>query len=149
MTRHRRNCNETLIHLLLILITFIFLIPAYSQDMVKVGRVIDGDTLLLTTGEKVRLIGIDAPESRVNPGAGKQVEWEGKDLKTIISMGEQATRFVSSLLKPEDQVRIEFDVEKRDPYGRFLGCLYLADGRMLNQRDIKGWVNMGDGHTLT
>ena len=65
-----------------------------AQDWVKVRRVIDGDTLLLSDGERVRLIGIDAPESKSNPRGEKQAEAEGKDLKTIILMGEEATRFV-------------------------------------------------------
>jgi micrococcal nuclease len=121
-----------------IFLLFFALVPSRSHAQIAiVDRVIDGDTLLLTTGEKVRLIGIDAPESKVNPRAGKQVEWEGKDLKTIISMGEQATRFVESLVKPGDQVRIEFDVEKRDQYGRLLGYVYLPDGRMLNEEIVR------------
>ena len=57
-----------------------------AQDVVRVERVVYGDTLLLTNGEKVRLIGIDCPESRPNRRAEKQSESEGKDLKTIISI---------------------------------------------------------------
>lgn len=33
-------------------------------------------------------------------------------------------------------VRIEFDVEKRDKDGRFLGYAYLKDGRMLNEEIV-------------
>ena len=108
-----------------------------AQDLLKVERVVDGDTLLLTNGEKVRLIGIDAPESKPNPRAEKQVAMEGKDLKNIILMGEEATKFVRSLIKPGDEVRIEFDVEKRDRYGRLLGYIYLLDGRMINEEIVK------------
>ena len=108
-----------------------------AQDLLKVERVVDGDTLLLTNGEKVRLIGIDAPESKPNPRAEKQVAMEGKDLKNIILMGEEATKFVRSLIKPGDEVRIEFDVEKRDRYGRLLGYIYLPDGRMINEEIVK------------
>jgi len=108
-----------------------------AQDLLKVERVVDGDTLLLTNGEKVRLIGIDAPESKPNPRAEKQAAMEGKDLKNIILMGEEATKFVRSLIKPGDEVRIEFDVEKRDRYGRLLGYIYLLDGRMINEEIVK------------
>jgi len=62
---------------------------------------------------------------------------EGKDLKTIILMGEEATKFVRSLVRPGDQVRIEFDVEKKDRYGRLLGYVYLSDGRMINEEIVK------------
>jgi endonuclease YncB( thermonuclease family) len=81
-----------------------------AQDFVRVKRVVDGDTLALTNGEKVRLIGIDAPESRPNPRAEKQVETQGKDLTTIFLRGKAATRFVEGLVRPGDQVRLEFDV---------------------------------------
>jgi hypothetical protein len=74
----------------------IFKVPCNTQTY-KVDRVIDSDTLLLTNGEKVRLIGIDAPESRPNPRAEKQAQMEGKDLRTIISMWEKATKFVQGL----------------------------------------------------
>lgn len=62
---------------------------------------------------------------------------QGKDLKTIISMGKESTKFVRSLVKPGDRVRIEFDVEKRDQYGRLLGYVYLFAGRMLNEEIVR------------
>ncbi len=108
-----------------------------AQDVIRVKRVVDGDTLLLTNGEKVRLIDIDAPESRPNPRAQKQVEMQSKDLETIIYMGKAAARFVQSLVKPGDQVTIEFDVEKRDRYGRLLGYDYLHNGKMLSEEIVK------------
>jgi micrococcal nuclease len=125
----------------LILIILFLLTFSHAQEVARVKRVVDGDTLLLTNEEKVRRIGIDAPESRVNARAEKQAE--GKDLKIIISMGEEATRFVQGLLRPGDQVRIEFDVAKRDQYGRLLGYIYLSDGRMLNEEILKaGYANL-------
>jgi micrococcal nuclease len=127
----------------LVLIVLFPWILSNAQDVVKVERVVDGDTLLLTNDVKVRLIGIDAPERKPNPRAEKQVEMQGKDLKTIILMGEEATKFVRSLVKPRDQVRIEFDVEKRDQYGRLLGYVYLPDGKMLNEEIVRaGYANL-------
>jgi len=64
-----------------VFLSFLIFIPFISHSNAQtctVKRVIDGDTLLLTNGEKVRLIGIDAPESKPNPRAEKQVEVEGK-----------------------------------------------------------------------
>jgi len=37
---------------------------AQAQDWVRVKRVVDGDTLVLQTGERVRLIGVDTPETK-------------------------------------------------------------------------------------
>jgi micrococcal nuclease len=90
----RRLLTRFISFLILILLVSLSHAQAY-----KVERVIDGDTLRLTNGEKVRLIGIDAPESKPNPRAEKQGEREGKDLKTILSMGEEATKFVRNLVK--------------------------------------------------
>ncbi len=48
-------------------------------------------------------------------------------------MGMEATRFVQKLGKPGDRVSLEFDVEGRDRYGRLLSCVYLPDGRIVNE----------------
>jgi len=93
--------------------------PLYAGESVIVISVTNGGTLRIAykgKEEKVRLIGIDAPESKVNPKAEKDTNQSGKDLKTIISMGKKATRFVERLVKPGDRVSIEFDVEKRNTF---------------------------------
>lgn len=60
-----------------------------------------------------------------------------------MSMGKQATEFVRTVIKPGDKVTIEFDVEKRDKYGRLLAYVYLADGTMLNEEIVKaGYANL-------
>ena len=51
-------------------------------------------------------------------------------------MGNKATVFTKSLVGGKS-VRIEFDVEKRDRYGRLLAYVYLPDGRMLNAELVK------------
>jgi len=48
-----------------------------------------------------------------------------------------------SLVKKGDKVKIEFDVQKRDKYGRLLGYVYLPGGRMLNEEIVKaGYVSL-------
>ncbi len=114
-----------------------------AQDLVTVKRVTDGDTLVLTSDERVRLIGIDAPESRPNLRAEEQAAKEGRDLKAIIEMGKEATEFVKTLVNPGDEVKLEFDVEKRDRYRRLLAYVCLSDGRMLNEEIVKaGYANL-------
>jgi micrococcal nuclease len=40
-------------------------------------------------------------------------------------------------------VKMEFDVQRRDKYGRLLAYLYLSDGRMLNEEIVKaGYANL-------
>ena len=66
----------------------------------KVLRVIDGDTLKVNyqgNEESVRLIGIDAPESRPNKKAKNDAQRSGEDLKTITAMGKEATNYSRAL----------------------------------------------------
>jgi micrococcal nuclease len=112
----------------------------HAQELSIVIKIIDGDTLWVHYGgqrEKVKLIGIDTPESKVNTKAKRDAEKTGQDIKIITSMGKRATTYVSSLVKPGDKVTIEFDVEQRDRYGKLLGYVYLSNGKMLNEEIVK------------
>lgn len=87
-----------------------------------VVRVVDGDTLVLDmdgTQEKIRLIGVDTPES-VHPNAAKNVAY-----------GKIASQYSKELLEGK-AVQLEYDVQERDKYGRVLAYVYL-DGQMYNK----------------
>jgi len=76
----------------------------HAQELSVVIKIIDGDTLWIYYGgqrEKVRLIGIDTPESKVNTKAKREAEITGQDIDIITSMGKRATKYVSSLVKSE------------------------------------------------
>jgi len=109
-------------------------------------KVVDGDTLRVEHQgriESIRLIGIDTPESRVNKKAQKDAARSGEDIKKIISLGQEATRYVKILVKPGDPIRVEFDRQIRDKYGRLLGYVYLPGGKMLNEEIVKaGYANL-------
>jgi endonuclease YncB( thermonuclease family) len=65
-----------------------------KEDSARVLKVVDRDTLKVRykgIEESVRLIGIDAPESRPNEKAKMDAERSGEDLKTITAMGKEAT----------------------------------------------------------
>lgn len=92
------------------------------DNLYKVVRVVDGDTIVIDyngTGEKVRLIGIDTPES-VHPDADKNTKW-----------GNTASDYTKYMLSGK-YVGVEFDVEQTDKYGRLLAYVYL-DGKMYNK----------------
>jgi micrococcal nuclease len=118
----------------------------HAQELSIVIKIVDGDTLWVYYGgqrEKVRLIGIDTPESRINTKAKRDAEKTGQDIKIITSMGNRATKYVSSLVKPGHKVTIEFDAQQRDRYGRLLGYVYLSNGKMLNEEIVKaGYANV-------
>jgi micrococcal nuclease len=82
-----------------------------------VTEVVDGDTVDLDIGgqrERVRLLGIDAPES-VHPSVPVQC------------FGPEASAALVELLPPGSTVRIERDTEPRDRYGRLLLYLFRAE----------------------
>ena len=59
--------------------------------------------------------------------------------------GPEASDFTRSLLPPGTQVRLEFDVQERERYGRLLAYVYLPDGRMVNAETLRA----GMGPLLT
>lgn len=128
------------------------LIPASPSSRDRgtdtVVHIVDGDTLTIRHNgrpEKIRLIGIDAPESKINNKTKKDAARGNGDIDTITKMGMEATRFVKTIIKPGDPIIIEFDKQTRDKYGRLLGYIYLSSGKMLNEEIIKA----GYAHLLT
>jgi len=104
------------------LILFFLLSPSHAE-IYKVKRVIDGDTLLLINGERVRLIGVDTPETK-HPQ--KRVQYYGRE----------AYLFTKQMVGGKE-ARFEFERQKRDRYGRLLAYVYLSDETFLNAELIK------------
>jgi|SRR5690606_16080426 len=98
------------------------------NDQYKVKKVVDGDTFWVDNhteqGLKVRLIGIDAPESRNAFKKKKQV------------YGQESKQYALNLLQNQS-VRLEFDVDSLDQYGRTLAYAYLENGDMVNELLVK------------
>lgn len=108
-----------------------------NLEEATLAHVVDGDTIVVilnSNKERVRLIGIDTPESRMNKRVEKQKNLG--DAETVIQLGKEAKEFTKSLVKPGDKVYLEFDVQSKDRYGRILAYVYLKDGRMLNKEII-------------
>ncbi len=115
---------------------------SYSQDnLYRVKRVVDGDTLLLTNGERVRLIGVDTPEVHESKKLYRDAQRTGRDIKTIKALGKRASAFTKSLVDMKE-VRLEFDqanahIGHRDKYGRILAYVYLKDGIFVNAEIVR------------
>ena len=104
---------------------------------VGVARVYDGDTFRLDNGDKVRLVGIDTPESSENKKLFRDAARLGHDVKKILAMGRAASQYTKSLLEGR-RVRLEFDIQQRDKYGRLLAYVYrVDDGLFINEEIIK------------
>lgn len=92
--------------------------PSSAPETFRVMRVVDGDTIELENGDKVRYIGVNTPET-VKPRA--EVE----------CFGHEASNFNKQLVEGK-MVRLEKDVSDRDRYGRLLRFVYLEDGTFVN-----------------
>jgi micrococcal nuclease len=91
--------------------------PDTIHDRATVERVIDGDTLDLRIGsvtERVRLIGVDTPESVASHVPDQ-------------CFGAEAAAALAEALPTGAQVDISRDVEARDRYGRLLLYLHRTD----------------------
>jgi micrococcal nuclease len=102
----------------------------------RVAYVSDGDTIKLDNGQKVRLIGIDTPETHDNVKLTRDVSKRHSSRSAQLQMGEEAAAFVRKFLQGKD-VRLEFDVEQHDRYGRLLAYVYLSDGTFVNEKIIR------------
>ena len=88
----------------------------------KVSRVIDGDTFEMTSGSRIRLIGVDTPEIK------------NKEM-AIDCFALEAKKKLDSLIAGK-VVTLEKDVSEMDKYGRLLRYVYL-DGEMVNETLVK------------
>lgn len=101
---------------------------ARAGDYRKVIRVVDGDTIVVSPNEKVRLIGVDTPET-VHPK--KPVECFGKEAKQFTRDAVEG-KSVRLVLDDRNQ-RTQY----KDKYRRTLAYAYLDDGTMLNRELIR------------
>lgn len=104
-----------------------------QDGFLLVTKVVDGDTFWADDGTskglKIRLIGVDAPESRKT--FKKEVGYFGKEAKT----------YLTNLLSGKS-VRLEYDFNRIDQYGRTLAYVYLKDGTFVNAELVKNGFAM-------
>ena len=108
-----------------------------------VVAVIDGDTVVVRTGgreERVRLLGIDAPELHDSEKLAREVARSGRSPDAIQQLGAAARRALADLVA-DRTVTIERDVEERDRYQRLLAWVWRDDGRLVNEEIVReGWA---------
>ena len=116
---HRLSAKDLLLGLTLRLVL------SRNATMIEV---VDGDTIDVSVGghrERVRLIGIDTPETN-------------KPNTPVQCYGPEASTFTKSLLPNDVPLHLERDVVARDDYGRMLAYVYLAgDGEFVNLTIIR------------
>ena len=115
VVRRRLQCG-------VLIATLVFVVggcfTAGANSLSKVVRVIDGDTIVLLNGEKVRLLGINAPE----------LGYKGalNDAGALAAKKFLKTRVLNK------SVVIEKDAEDKDHYGRTLAHVFLKSGEHIN-----------------
>jgi len=92
---------------------------SWAAEWQRVIAVIDGDTLLLGNGRFVRYIGINTPEIEHHDKPGEPY-------------GDAAARYNARLIGRQ-RVRLEYDRQKTDHYGRLLAYVYTENGILLNR----------------
>lgn len=101
---------------------------AHEKTFYKIKKFVDGDTFWIDDGSekgvKIRLIGVNAPESRKVFNKDKEF------------FGVEAKNYVYELLNGK-RVRLEYDIDKFDQFGRTLAYVYLEDGTFLNALLVK------------
>lgn len=104
-----------------------------SDDYLSVTKIVDGDTFWADNGTskrvKVRLIGVDAPESR------------NVFKKVVGYYGKEAKAYLSKILFGK-KVKLICDVDSLDQYGRTLAYVYLEDGTFINADIVKNGYAM-------
>ncbi len=103
---------------------------ATDSAKIVVSHVTDGDTIRIQSGEKVRLIGIDTPET-VDPR------------RAVGCFGKQASEFTTTELLNQEVV-LEKDVSETDKYGRLLRYVWV-DGVLFNEL----LVRQGYGYAIS
>lgn len=101
-------------------------------EEVTISRVVDGDTIVIIRDkkeERVRLIGIDTPES-VHPDEEKNT-----------NIGKLASDFAETILKEDMKVYMEFDTTERDYFGRLLAYIWTRDEvNVTKEKDMKKYM---------
>ena len=103
---------------LLIACTLAAIVVYGAEKPIRVRWVADGDTIVLTDGERVRYAGINAPE----------VAHDGKPGEPL---GDEAREFNQKLVL-DRWLNLELAENSRDHYGRLLAYVFLEDGTFVN-----------------
>ncbi len=90
---------------------------------VEAATVFDGDTFQTRAGEKVRLLGINTPEVARGKEPGQ-------------TLGKKAKQRLQQLISGKT-VRMQFDADKKDRYGRTLAHIFLRNGTWINEQLLR------------
>lgn len=97
--------------------------PDRIDAQVRVTKVIDGDTVLLSDGQHLRLIGVDTPELAHKDAPAQPFGAAARDhLRQLLA-------------QHQNTLKLRYDIERHDHYGRLLAHAFLVDGS-----SIEAWL---------
>ena len=107
------------------ILLILFVSPAYlpAQTWHSVRWVNDGDTIVLKNGQRIRYIGVNAPE----------IDHENQKAQPY---GYQAKSFNQNLVMSR-KIRLRYDIDRYDRYGRELAYIFLEDGSFVNAKLLR------------
>jgi micrococcal nuclease len=113
------------------LVCFATISLTQARQFFKVKQVVDGDTIVLENGQRIRLIGVDSPET----GSVSK--------KPSQRFGKEAADFTRQMVEGK-RVRLEYDQANAvrgymdsSPEKRILAYVFLEDGTLLNAEIIR------------
>lgn len=89
----------------------------------KVRYVIDGDTFILQNNQRVRMVGINAPEISHRRYGKKKGD----------PFGQEAKSYLKKMIEKKDVKLTKGGNDEFDRYGRRLAYVYLPDGTFVNK----------------
>ncbi len=115
-----------------IIVLFVFLLAGCASSVSGNGfyyvyTVVDGDTITLANTKNIRYIGIDTPELRKKVAG----EWVWNPQPYAVEAYNLNKRLVEG-----KRIRLEFDNEKTDRYGRWLAYVFV-DEKMVNEELLR------------
>lgn len=102
-------------------------LAAWAGEDVAVKRIVDGDTIELVDGRLVRYIGLNAPEIDHERNTAEPFGFEARMRNAELIGGRR--------------IRLEFDLERLDAYGRTLAYVFLLDGSLVNEKLLRSGVS--------
>ena len=106
--------------------------PLTSQEGVQLSKCTDGDTAHFMIDGKdktVRFLAVDTPETK-------------KPNTPVQPYGKEASNYTCSLLEDADEIRLEFEDEKTDKYGRYLAWIFVDDELLQEKLIQKGYAKV-------
>ena len=117
-----QKIKQLFILLLLTFLSFMSVSIVNAQALTCTG-VLNGNTILLSNGEKVRLIGVAIPKT-------KQLN------KSAEYIRKETSAFTKQIVEGKE-IQLEYDPQERDKQGQLLAYVFLLDGTFLNAEIIK------------